>query len=66
MIYACSDKGRFGLKEQIRRASVSIMANIAEEFGRGGNTEYDLRIHPLPMRFPIKRGKIQSPLNSER
>jgi four helix bundle protein len=44
MIYACSDKGGFtrdfGLKNQIRRATVSIMSNIAEGFGRGGNKEF--------------------------
>ena len=30
----------FGLKDQIRRASVSIMANIAEGHGRRSNTEF--------------------------
>ena len=30
----------FGLKDQIRRASVSIMANIAEGHGRKSNTEF--------------------------
>jgi four helix bundle protein len=30
----------FGLKDQIRRASVSIMANIAEGQGRRTNTEF--------------------------
>ena len=30
----------FGLREQIRRASVSIMSNLAEGFERGGRSEF--------------------------
>ncbi|MFN6962895.1 MAG: four helix bundle protein [Pyrinomonadaceae bacterium] len=43
-IYAATNDGGFvrdfGLRDQIRRASVSIMANIAEGHGRKSNTEF--------------------------
>jgi four helix bundle protein len=43
-IYKLSMKGEFardyGLKDQIRRASVLIMGNIAEGFGRRSNQEF--------------------------
>ena len=42
-IYGCSKMGQFardfGLKDQIQRALVSAMANIAEGFERGGDRE---------------------------
>jgi four helix bundle protein len=43
-IYEMSNRGKFrtdfGLRDQIRRSCVSIMANIAEGFGRGGKPEF--------------------------
>ena len=43
-IYRVTSRGRFasdfGLKDQSRRASVSIMSNLAEGFERGGAVEF--------------------------
>jgi len=40
-IYACfSDCRDYGFKDQIQRAAISIMANVAEGFDRGSNKEF--------------------------
>jgi len=44
IVYRLSKRGEFakdfGLKDQIRRAAVSVTSNVAEGFERGGNKEF--------------------------
>ena len=44
LIYQISKNGNFakdfGLRDQVRRASISVMSNIAEGFERGGDKEF--------------------------
>ena len=44
-IYKLSNQGSFskdfGLRDQMRRASISILSNIAEGFERNGNKEFN-------------------------
>ena len=56
IVYRATEQGKFqkdyGLRDQMRRASVSIMANIAEGFERGRSSELHQYLsvakHPAP------------------
>lgn len=44
LVYEITNDGAFardyGLRDQIRRAAVSVMSNVAEGFARGGRAEF--------------------------
>lgn len=50
----------FGLRDQIRRASISVMANIAEGFDAGSDAEL-VRFLRYSLRSPRKHNLIYTP-----
>jgi four helix bundle protein len=66
-VYEMSNRGKFrtdfGLRDQIQRAAVSIMANIAEGYGRGGKPEF---IRFLRISRASALGDTKSPLHRTR
>jgi len=62
-IYALSNDGPFardfGLRDQVRRASVSIMSNIAEGFERGGDKIFLYPFFPGKERVPPRKPPLR-------